>query len=273
MAGLVAVILIAWVASAGGGGALDSGRLIEDPPSVPVPVAGDVTGVVVPASKVAKLTAVSRVTGKRYEPAAFDRQSGRFRFAALAGDASYDVCIVTGDGRRIEGIDLSWFEARAQRLAAIRRKQLGLPDPPRHVFSAADADELRRFIANRKDFSGTNRPLAIGGLGPQAVMLVERVRTTPFHGGAKNERIWRTDLFYFTYDAGGWQMLPNARRLVERAHFTPAAWKKFSIRYDPALSVYVAPDGKAKPLRYTIAEKPVAPTEPILMGVPPAATP
>ena len=234
-------------------------ELREDPPSIRQPDPGDLTGALGPAGAIASLSAVSRVTGRRYTPAEWSLATGRFRFRALPGDASYDLCFQMTDGRRIEGIDLSWFEARFHRLAAIRRKQLEIPEPAPHAFTTADADELIGLLVTRPDFSDINRPLYIRGHGGKAVMLVERIRSERFHAADPGETIWRTDLMYFTYDAGGWQILANTRRLVERRRFAPEPWSVFTIAYDHRLTAYLDEGGRSPRLVYTIpAELPDA---------------
>jgi len=233
-------------------GAVGIFELREDPPSIPQPKTGDLIGTLAPAADIATLSAVSRVTSRRYEPTEWSPATGRFRFRALPGDASYDLCLQMTDGRRIEGIDLSWFEARFHRLAAIRRKQLGITDPAPHTFTKADADAMVGIIAQRKDFSDINRPLYIRGDGGKAVMLVERIRSERFHAAEPAETIWRTDLMYFTYDVGGWQILPNTRRLVERRRFGPNEWGRFTIAYDHRLTAYLDEEGRVRPLTFAV---------------------
>ena len=237
-------------------------RLVEDPPTGKPPKAGALSGVIENADRVARLGAVSRVTGKRHDPASFDRKTGKFLFSGLPGDARYDVCITTSDGRRIEGIDLSWFEARLLRLAARRRKDLGLPQPPPHAFGKADVTELIRFVTDRKDFSDVNRILYIQGHGDKAVVLAERIRTTGYYDAAGNyydagsHTIWRTDLWYFTFDAGAWQAVSNVDRQVERhSDFRPDTLAKFTLVYEADLSGYVDEDGRSEPIRFTVGKK------------------
>jgi hypothetical protein len=230
-------------------------ELREDPPSIRQPNGGDLTGTLGPAGEIASLSAISRATGRRYMPAEWSPATGRFRFRALPGDASYDLCLQMTDGRRVEGIDLSWFEARFERLAAIRRKQLGIPEPAPHALTTADVDELIDLVVTRSDFSDINRPLYIRGHGGKAVMLIERIRSERFHAADPGEVIWRTDLMYFTFDAGGWQVLPNTRRLVERRRFTPETWLCFTIGYDPRLTAYIDDRGQSRSVTWA------APTE------------
>ncbi len=259
-------------------------KLVEDPPTSKAPEAGDLAGRIANPSSVAALAAVSRVTGKRYTPKSFDPKTGRFVFAKLPGDAYYDVCIKTAEGQRIEGIDLSWFECRMLALADKRREELGVPAPSDHTFSKTDADALIKFVANREDFSDLNRPLYIRGDAGRAVMLVERIRSTKFHASKAGELIWRTDLWYFTFDAGGWQLLGRTERLVERHRFVGNAWDSFAIVYEAALSGYVNAKGDSKPIVYTIGatfdptKGRVAgaatkqPAKPVVLGLPAATT-
>ena len=236
--------------------AVGVGPLREDPPTVQPPRAGSLHGVVRPADRIAGLTAVSRVTRKRYEPKTFDHKSGALVLDDLPGDAAYDLCLTMTDGRRVEGIDLSWVEARLARLADERRVRLGLPEPPGpREFTRRDANELIDLVSRRPDFFDVSRILHLRGLGDRAVALTERVRTREFHGRRDGETIWRTDLQYFTYAAGGWKLQANTDRLVERRRFTPDQCASVALVYDPALSGYVDPNGHSEPIRYTLGER------------------
>ena len=263
-----------------GTGARPEVEIREDRPVASRPSSGSVTGRITPAEKVAGVHAVSRVTGKRYAPDRFDRKTGEFRFAGLPGDATYDVTIVTADKARIEGIDLSWHEARLLRLAEIRRKQLKLPAPPKHEFSADDAAELIRYVADLKDFADVRRVLYLRGDGPRATMLVEVMRVRDFYAKKSDQLIWRTELWYFKYAYGGWERVANVERVLERHRIPAAKWRKITLVYYPELSVYVDENGRAKPLKFEIPAKldsargrlagtePVQKTKPIVLGLP-----
>ena len=151
-------------------------KLIEDAPTVATPTPGDITGRITPTSDVALLEAVSRATNRSYMPERFDRKTGRFAFRNLPGDADYDTCIRTADGRNLEGIDLEFVDARLLRIAQVRRKQLGVPDEPSHAFSPHDVRELSRYVTDLKDFMERRRILYIRGHGRRATMLVELMR-------------------------------------------------------------------------------------------------
>jgi len=269
MHGKLAIFVLLCCAAAVMGPAPGQPVLREDKPLASRPAVGDLTGQLSPAAKVARLEAVCRATGRRYRPASFDRRSGRFVFKGLPGDAAYDLCIVTVDGAGIEGIDLSWHEARWLRLAALRRRQLGLPAETTHKFSRSDVRELLKYVRDLKDFTDLRRVLYLAGHGRRAVMLVEVMRTRPFHARRGDELIWRIELWYFMYHYGGWERVPNVERVLERRRISAAAWRKITKVYYPQLSIYIDPKGRSRPVTFHIPERldpargRVAGTEPV----------
>ncbi|MHC4718212.1 MAG: hypothetical protein ACYS5V_14665 [Planctomycetota bacterium] len=269
---LIAILLAGCVLAAGD-------DIWEDPPVATRPAGGDVAGQITPAAKIQRLTAVSRATGKRYRPTRFDRKTGTFLFKGLPGDAAYDICIRTTGGADIEGIDLSWHEARMLRLAAIRRRQLGLKPEPPHRFGKADVAELVRYVADLKDFADVRRPLYIRGLGRRATMLVEVMRTRAFHARRGDEVIWRTELWYFRYHYGGWERVANVERVLERHRIPASQWRAITKVYYPQLTARIDQNGKSKPVKFEIPKTldpargriagtpPVQDTRPIVLGV------
>ncbi len=254
-------------------------KIREDPPVASRPASGDVTGRITPSAKVAEIYAVSRATSKRYKPSRFDKKSGKFRFKNLPGDATYDVGIITADGRRIEGIDLSRHEARMLRLAAIRRKQLKLPAERKRKFTNEDADALLKYVKDLKDFCDVRRVLYIKGDGLRATMLVEVMRVKPFHAQRGDEVVWRMELWYFRYRYGGWERLGNVERVLQRRRIQAAEWKAITLVYYPGLSAYVDEKGKSRPVKFAIPERldgtrgrlagtnPVQETKPVIIGL------
>ncbi len=241
-----ASVIIAILLAAG------SQPLVEDPPVARPPRAGAVTGCITPPEQIAGLAAVSRVTGKMYRPADFDAATGRFIFGDLPGDARYDIIIETTDGRRIEGIDLDFVDARLLRLAELRREALGLPAPPARTFTRADADAILHVVADSQDFADTRRVLYVSGDGPRATALVELIRAREFHASGRGELIWRVELWYFQYAAGGWQKVANQERVLRRERLSADRWATVDVTYYPALSFYIAPDGSSDPVEFTI---------------------
>jgi len=238
--------------------ALACGRgitITEDKPTMPAPEAGDVTGTITPVADAAALRAVSRVTNKTYQPKTFDRKTGKFVFANLPGDARYDLCFSARDGREIEGIDLDFTDRRMVRLAAERRRQLGLPPERSAPFTAEDVKKLVGFIAGMKDFMEIRRVLYIKGQGIRATMLVELMRTRDFYSKKGSEVIWRVELWYFKNHFGGWDRLANQERLLRRLRVQRPQWQAVSVEYFPQLSVYVSAGGKAAPVAFKVPPK------------------
>ncbi len=231
-------------------------KLREDPPPFAPAKSGDVTGTITPPQKISRLRCISRTTGKEYLPKSCDAKTGRFVFKDLPGDATYDICFDTPGGRRIEGIDLEFVDARLLRLAAKRRKQLGVPTEPKRRFSTRDVQELTGYVRDLKDFMEIRRILYIRGGGRRATMLVELIRARDFHARKGDEIIWRIELWYFENQYGGWERLPNQERILQRRRLTYPQWREISIEYYPELSVYVHPDGSSAPVKFKVPTKP-----------------
>ncbi|MFP4355366.1 MAG: hypothetical protein ACLFUJ_09625 [Phycisphaerae bacterium] len=252
--------------------------LQPDEPLVAKPKPGSVQGQIRPAGKIKGLSAVCRVTGTVHQPDRLDKETGQFAFDSLPGGQAYDICIATADGRVIEGIDLRFVDQRLMELAEIRGKQLDLPAAPAHRFTQKDAQAVAQFVGRQEDFMDWGRTLYVRGHGRYATALVELMRTRAFHAGA-GQVIWRVELWYFEFQAGGWERLNNQHRVLRRVRVSPQQWKAIHVEYVPSLSVYVDADGKSKPVDFQIPEKPDVhtsrpagsepklPAKPILLGL------
>jgi len=234
-------------------------KLVDDDPPVKPPKSGGFSGKIASKSKIVSLHAISRVTRRKHRPASFDAKSGSFEFKNLPGDAAYDLCLTLADGREIEGINLDFVDARLLRLAAERRKQLGLPPDRTHKFSKDDGEALLKYVRDMEDFMEDRRAIYIRGHGRRATMLVELMRLRKFvaaSGAARPGKIiWRVELWYFLNQYGGWERMANQERMLRRIEDTPANWARTHIEYYPKLSVYVDLEGKAAPLTFQIADE------------------
>ena len=252
--------------------------LVEDKPTVKPPVAGDVTGRITPPGRVRGLSAISRVTEKRFTPSSFDRQTGKFVFKDLPGDASYDLCVNMADGRQLEGIDLDFVDARMLRMAAQRRKQLGLPPEAPHDFCVEDVNLIVKQLTNLREFIEIHRPLYVKGHGKWATVLIELMRTRKHYAGG-DRLIWRVELWYMEYRHGGWEKIGNQERVLRRLRVAPAAWQSTHVEYFHTLSAYVNPQGHSRPIEFKIPDKPditrgrlantkpVQPVKPYVLGL------
>ncbi|MBS3733789.1 MAG: hypothetical protein KGY99_02575 [Phycisphaerae bacterium] len=249
-----------------------------DAPPIEPPTTGTLAGTFSPVDEVADLTAVDRATGRRFEPDAFDEGTGAFRFEDVPGAASYDLQLALHDGRRIEGVDLRFVDADLLELADIRRRQMGLPVPPRGRFEQRDARALLAYVAEHEDFMDIKRPLYVHGWGRRATVLVELMRTRPFHDSG-GDWVWRIELWYFEDRGGEWVRLANQQRVLWRERLAPAAWRKIDVTYYPALSIHVGRDGASRAVRFEIppaadasrgrpsGSKPQLETAPHILGV------
>ena len=267
----IAAILIA-------AAALGGVKLVEDKPSVKPPRSGDVTGQITPAARIRDLGAISRVTEKRFTPTRFDRQTGKFVFKDLPGDASYDLCVKTADGRELEGIDLDFLDARMLRLAAQRRKQLNLPPEAPHDFSVEDVNLIVKQLTSLREFIEIHRPLYVEGHGKWATVLIELMRTREHYAGG-DRLIWRVELWYMEYRHGGWEKIGNQERVLRRLRVAPAVWQQTHIEYYHTLSAYIDDQGHSSSIEFKVPDKPditrgrpantkpVQPVKPYVLGL------
>ncbi len=229
-------------------------KLQDDPPTVKAPKSGDLAGRIANPAKVADLSLVSRATRQTYAPKTWDRATGRFTFASLPGDARYDLVIKTTDGRQIEGIDLDYCDLRMVRMAAARRKELGLPPERTQKFSADDAKAITEWISKLQDFMEIRRPLYIHGDGRRCTVLLELMRTREHYSGG-GQFVWRVELWYFQNEYGGWEKVPNQERVLRRQRIAPGEWSKIHLEYFAELSALVDQAGYCRPVEFTIPDK------------------
>ncbi len=233
-------------------------KLADDPP-LQQTMAGDITGVISPAGKVAEISAVHRSSVKKFKADSFDKTTGKFTFKGLPGDASYDICIKTTDGREIEGIDLNYVDAKMLRLAELRRKDLGLPENRTVDFDTEDAKSILQFMCDlidgKHDFMEQQRVLYVHGHGRRATVLVELMRTRDYYSQKGGELIWRVELWYFENQFGGWDKAPNQEIVLRRERTKMDKWAQISLEYYPGLSAYINPTGFCKAIEFKIPDK------------------
>lgn len=230
-------------------------KLVEDDPPMRPAKPGDVTGRVRPAKDITDIWAVNRFTKKTHTRDSFDKTTGKFTFKNLPGDAAYDICLSLPEGRRVEGIDLSFTDARMVRLAAERRKQLGLAPERAHAFSQDDVDQMVKWLGGIKDFTDFRRALYVKGHGRRATMLLEGMRTRDHHD-SQGRLVWRIELWYFENHFGGWEKLNNQEQVLRRERLLPEQWREIHVEYYPELSAQVDENGFAKPIDFEIPAKP-----------------
>ncbi len=245
------VILAAVAATAG---AWAQVKLTEDPPVMKVQT-GEISGTIAPAAGVAEIKAVSRLARKSYPITTFDKKTGKFSLKGLGGDDTYDVCIKTTDGRTFEGIDLTAVDDHISRLAEERRKQLGLPPATAHVFDEDDVKWMLDYAKNMEDFMDIRRVLYVQGHGKRATVVAELLKADNFFAAKAGEVIWRVEMWFFEYQYGGWEQIPNSAVVLRRERVPSPTWQKIHLEYYPELSAHVAANGYSRAIDFTIPEK------------------
>ena len=181
-------------------GALPSADLTRD---------GVIIGKVEPPDVLRSIAAVDRQT-KQTVTGQIDRRHGAFRIAGLIVGRRYDLVLETTLGR-IEGADMS-VEPTDSSAAASRPAT----KPASRAFTDADRDAIKRLVAGPQRFADEVRILLLAGVGDRAAVLVEKLRTRPFHQSKPDEIVWRVELWYFAWWYGGWAKQPHTQRVLYR---------------------------------------------------------
>ncbi len=128
------------------------------------------------------------------------------RFDKLLPDTPYDIEITLKDGTILAGMDLGWYEEEPAQL----------PRPKAEPLTDADREEIRAIVQDIPSFYNRTELLALAGDRDRAVALVQLIRDTPFHGAAPGEIIWRVELYYFKFQAGGWEKVQQQNQPLRR---------------------------------------------------------
>jgi len=127
-------------------------------------------------------------------------------FSDLDNDTPYDLKITLSDGRVLRGADMSWYTKEPAQ-------------PEAGPVDDDDRQQISALISNVTSFYNISRIVLINGDHNRATVLVERIRSTPFHGAAAGETIWRVELWYFVNNYGGWQERPQTNKVLIRRRF------------------------------------------------------
>lgn len=141
-------------------------------------------------------------------PGAVDGQE--VRFPKLLPDTPYDISITLRGGKMLAGVDMGWHEETTD-----------APGPAEKTepLTAADRKEIEAIVKDVPSFYDRADFLKLSGDGERAVGLVQLVRDRDFHAATKGEVIWRVELYYFAFQAGGWEKVQQANKVLRRARF------------------------------------------------------
>ncbi len=133
------------------------------------------------------------------------RQGKDWVFTPLLADVAYDLRVELADGTIFQGVDLGWYTPQVPKADA----------EPLSEQDRRDMDE----ICTVPSFYDQTQILMLRGTHERAVGLVQLVRERDFHAG-NGQVIWRVELWYFQFQAGGWERISQAQRVLRRERLT-----------------------------------------------------
>jgi hypothetical protein len=131
------------------------------------------------------------------------------RFANLQPDTLYDVQLTLSDGKVLQGVDLAWYNEEPAK-------------PDAGAMTDDDREGVRAIVQDVKDFYNKKDALLQRGDHARAVCVVQLVRDTDFYEG-KGQVVWRTELWYFKNQFGGWEKVAQQNKVLRRERFKTAA--------------------------------------------------
>ena len=151
----------------------------------------------------------------------------KVRFDNLLPDTPYEIEIRLKSGAILAGVNMGWYE----------------PVDPGQGEQASpltndDREQIRAIVQDVPSFYDSAEILLLDGNHDRAVALVQLERRRGFHNAAAGEIIWRVELYYFEYQAGGWAKIQQANQVLRRKRFRNAEEYEDEvgpIRWVPAL--------------------------------------
>lgn len=122
----------------------------------------------------------------------------------------YDVSLKTKQGSELRLIDTSWHSDEAA-------------DPDAKPLDDEDKFAIQAIVKEIKTFTNHNEIRYLSGTSQRAVAIVECWRDTDFHARKNDEVIWRTEVWYFENQAGGWAKVQQQNRVLDRQRFKSVA--------------------------------------------------
>lgn len=181
---------------------------------------GTVAGTLPMPREVKSVVALDRTNNKQFA-GTIDRDTGKFTVAKLPTGGAYDLIVDMDDGSRLEGLDMA------------------VP-PSEYVDELPLTEEDTKTIHDKalasNKFENIVEVLAIYGNEQHAVVLMNKLRTTPFYESKPGEIVWRAELWRFErpedtrakVQDGSWGLLYR-ERLQQKAYDRKA------ITFDPRL--------------------------------------
>jgi hypothetical protein len=166
-------------------------------------------------------------------------------FPKLLPETTYNLELRLADGQILTGVDLGWY----------------IPDDPEpepvEPMTDDDRKEIQSIVADVPSFYDRTRLIHLSGTHARAVALVELIRERDFHSANVNV-IWRVDVWYFQFQAGGWEKLQQQNKVLRRERFgdrTEYLNATKNLEWVPALGgVRLQPDPPVQHLRPSFAK-------------------
>lgn len=180
---------------------------------------GSITGSIDRADEIAAVTAVDRLTGKRFT-GRIEAASGRFAVGGLPAGGTYDLIMDYG-ASRLEGVDLEVPPSDYE-------EEQPLSDEDRETIQA----KVRRM----NKFEDVVDVIALEGNIQHAAVLVNKLRTRPFYGSKPGEVIWRVELWHFERPEETWVKVQDELFLtLYRERIPRRLYDRKSVTFAPAL--------------------------------------
>ncbi len=147
-------------------------------------------------------------------------------FADLLPDVAYDLTLTLADGTTYCGADMAWYNEEPA-------------NPEAGPLDEDDRKQIQDVIAI-PSFYDRSDVLRLCGSHERAVVLVQLIRTKPFvnpdGSAAPGQVVWRVELWYFRNQAGGWEKIRQAHKVLRREQFSRAEFDKaLKIKWMPEL--------------------------------------
>jgi hypothetical protein len=133
-------------------------------------------------------------------------ESSSVVFEKLLPDTPYDVRLELSDGAVLQGVDLGWYDEEPVKAGA-------------EAITDEDRKEIGTIVAGLQPFMNHSEILQLRGDHDRAVALCQFVRDKGFVNDKGGEIIWRVELWYFKYQAGGWEAVSQVNKILRRERF------------------------------------------------------
>jgi len=159
------------------------------------------------STEVISATADAGATGVQSKGIARD---GLVVFEKLLPDTPYQLRLELRDGSVFQGVDLDWYAPVTD-------------TSPAGELDAAGREEITAIATKVPQFYSRSEVLRLRGNSRRATALVQLIRDTPFHADKGGEIVWRVELWYFEYQAGGWARVSQQNQVLRRERFRDRA--------------------------------------------------